>query len=381
MRVQVTKGKFKKIRELNRRRNYFMKRLRYILRILLVKTLWDKSGLSNVDLSSAKKVLLMRNEGTLGDAIVDSPLVKSLHDSGYIVDFLLSTSNRQIMQYNPNIRHIYETANLDSESFLKNITHNIPQETIKELANNQYDIVIDPSLFDMPAHRMLLLRQINPKSVIGFNKWPCIKRYSKSFDFDALNNHVSDANHMIADYLGLNKEHIDNYEIYIPDDVHTEVNEYVEKISGHKVVINIFASNQDRSLSQEQLLSIIARLQTDFPNIHIILLDHQNKITVPLPDKVTINPFRSLHHTMALISQADLVISPDTSIVHMAATWRRPLIAIYRDIPTNNRLWAPGYAQARQILIRSGKLHQQQDIDSLIMAELDPEWIATLKQD
>ncbi len=41
-----------------------------------------------------------------------------------------------------------------------------------------------------------------------------------------------------------------------------------------------------------------------------------------LPEKVRINPFKTLHHAMALIADADLVISPDTSVVHMAAAWR-----------------------------------------------------------
>ena len=31
--------------------------------------------------------LLMRNEGAVGDVVVDSALVKCLHQSGYIVDF------------------------------------------------------------------------------------------------------------------------------------------------------------------------------------------------------------------------------------------------------------------------------------------------------
>jgi ADP-heptose:LPS heptosyltransferase len=75
---------------------------------------------------------------------------------------------------------------------------------------------------------------------------------------------------------------------------------------------------------------------------------------------------------MALIAQADLIISPDTSIVHMAAAWQKPLIAIYKDVRLNNQLWAPGYENARQIIIKCGKVHQQQDIASLIMAEIDP---------
>ncbi len=51
---------------------------------------------------------------------------------------------------------------------------------------------------------------------------------------------------------------------------------------------------------------------------------------------------------MALIAQAELIISPDTSVVHMAAAWNKPLIAVYKDVLLNNRLWAPGYDNARR---------------------------------
>ena len=100
--------KFNKIRELNRRRNYFTKKVRNALRVGVAKALWDRRRRQPVDLSSAKTVLLMRNEGAVGDVVVDSALVKCLHQSGYIVDFLLTTSNSQVMRYNPRIRHIYE---------------------------------------------------------------------------------------------------------------------------------------------------------------------------------------------------------------------------------------------------------------------------------
>lgn len=109
------------------------------------------------------------------------------------------------MRYNPRIRHIYEAENVDSAGYLHKFTHNVPQSVITELANNKYDIVIDPSLFDIPVHRMLLLRQIKPRAVLGFNKWPSIKHYSKSFDFDCENWHVSKTFSFIADYLQLDK--------------------------------------------------------------------------------------------------------------------------------------------------------------------------------
>ena len=36
--------------------------------------------------------------------------------------------------------------------------------------------------------------------------------------------------------------------------------------------------------------------------------------------------------------------------MNMAAAWKKPLIAVYKDVRMNNRLWAPGYDKARQII-------------------------------
>ncbi|HHG8772506.1 TPA: glycosyltransferase family 9 protein [Raoultella planticola] len=368
--VQGSPRKFKKIRELNRRRNYFTKKVRNVMRVYIAKTLWDRHTRSAADLSSAKTVLLMRNEGAVGDVVVDSALVKCLHESGYVVDFLLTQSNSQVMRYHPGIRYIYEAENVDSASFLRKFRHNVPKSVINELANNKYDIVIDPSLFDIPVHRMLLLRQIKAKAVLGFNKWSSINHYTKSFEFDCINWHVSKTFALIADYLQLDQRHLQTYDLHIPQEVSRQVAQYLASVEGRKVVINIFAGHPDRSLSQEQLAIIISRLRESYPDVHIILLDHRNEIRIPLPERVSVNPFKTLHHAMGLIAGADMIISPDTSVVHMAAAWNKPLIAIYKDVQLNNRLWAPGYDNARQIVVKCGKVHQSQEVVDLVMAEI-----------
>lgn len=371
--VQVSPRKFKKIRELNRRRNYFIKKVRNVVRVHIAKAFWDSRTRCEADLSSAKTVLLMRNEGAIGDVVVDSALVKCLHEAGMTVDFLLTKSNSQVMRHNPCIRHIYEAENVDSADYLRKFTHNVPKSVINELANNKYDIVIDPSLFDIPVHRMLLLRQIKAKSVLGFNKWPSINHYTRSFDFDCENWHVSKTFAFIADYLKLDKRYLQSYDLHIPQDVYEQVRDYLATLDGVKVVINIFAGHQDRSMSQEQLATLINRLRTDHPDLNIILLDHRNEIRIPLAEKVSVNPFKTLHHCMALIAQADLIISPDTSVVHMAAAWKKPLVAVYKDVRMNNRLWAPGYENAQQIIVKCGKVHQMGNLPDLIMSAIPPE--------
>ncbi len=362
--------KFNKIRELNRRRNYFTKKVRNALRVGVAKALWDRRRRQPVDLSSAKTLLLMRNEGAVGDVVVDSALVKCLHQSGYIVDFLLTTSNSQVMRYNPRIRHIYEADPVTSADFLRKFNHNVPRDVINELANNKYDIIIDPSLFDIPVHRLRLFRQIKAKSVLGFNKWPSIKHYSHSFDFDCQRWHVTKTFELIADYLQLDTRGLDAYDLAVPGPIMQEVAQYLASLSGKAVVINIFAGHADRSLSQTQLAELLDKLLARHPGSAAILLDHRREIRIPLPPEVVINPFNTLHHAMALIAQAELIISPDTSVVHMAAAWNKPLIAVYKDVLLNNRLWAPGYDNARQIIVKCGKVHQHRGLVDRIIAAL-----------
>lgn len=55
----------------------------------------------------------------------------------------------------------------------------------------------------------------------------------------------------------------------------------------------------------------------------------------------------------------------------------KPLIAVYKDVRMNNRLWAPGYDKARQIIVKCGKVHQLESLPDLIMSEIDP---GTLQQ-
>ncbi len=119
---------------------------------------------------------------------------------------------------------------------------------------------------------MLLLRQIKPRAVLGFNKWPSIKHYSKSFDFDCENWHVSKTFSFIADYLQLDKKSLQSYDLHIPQDISQQVRDYLAALNGRNVVINIFAGHQDRSMSQAQLATLIARLCEDYPDVNIILL-------------------------------------------------------------------------------------------------------------
>ncbi|CAH5268489.1 glycosyltransferase family 9 protein [Serratia marcescens] len=369
--VSISTGRFRKIREWNRRRNYYLKRVRLSIKIYIAKLIWDKRRKSVFDVKSVKTILLLRNEGTIGDVVVSTPLVKCLYESGFTVDILLTKSSSAVMKHNAYIRNIYEAGDSNNEMFLKRFAHTVDKSTIKMLNENDYDLVVDLCLFDIPVHRMMLFSDINARFVLGFNKWSCINHYSKSISFENGKEHVTKATALVAHAVGINLKNRRDYDLHIPDDITFEVREYLsgwkDKI---KIVINAFTGSPERNLSKEQVARLVDMLNKKSKNIKLIILDHRRELDVSLPDSAVINPFDSLHHVMALIREVDMIISPDTSIVHISAAWNKALICVYKNVTDNNDLWGPGYENARQIIVNSRKIADVDNVPELILHEI-----------
>lgn len=101
------------------------------------------------------------------------------------------------------------------------------KSTIRTLYENNYDLVVDLCLFDTPVHRMMLFRDINAKSVLGFNKWNCINHYSKSISFENGKEHVTNAISLVAHNMGLDFANNQAYDLHIPDAIVREVRNYL----------------------------------------------------------------------------------------------------------------------------------------------------------
>ncbi|WP_037383340.1 glycosyl transferase, partial [Serratia sp. DD3] len=176
--ISISTGRFRKLREWNRKKNYYLKEVRLNIKIYFAKILWDKRRKEVFDIKSVKTILLLRNEGTIGDVVISTPLVKGLYEAGYTVDLLLTKSSSVAIKHNPYVRDVYEADDCNNAVFLKSFKHAVADATINKLNKNNYDLIIDLCLFDTPVHRMMLFRDINAKFVLGFNKWSCINHYS-----------------------------------------------------------------------------------------------------------------------------------------------------------------------------------------------------------
>lgn len=355
VRITVSKGPFKKIREWNRRKNYYLKEVKLEARKSIAKLLWDKRKKVSFEPDSVKTILLVRNEGKLGDIIVSMPLIRSLHQDGYAVDLLVTEACYDIIKYSPFIRHIYKSGNCSYNHYLKSFYHTVSKATMKKLNRNKYDLIIDPCLSETPVHRMKLFRDINARFVIGLNKKSDISHYTVSVPYKNEKQHVTELLSLISKSIGVKATGNFTYSLHFPDVVLDEVRHFLSPWENKKkIIINAFAGTPERNFSQQQLLKIINMINNNSREVKVIILDHRNEIAVPLPGNVVKNPFYTLHHVMALIKESDVVITPDTSIVHISAAWKKPLIAVYKNAPNNN-MWAPGYENASHIIVHDDK--------------------------
>ncbi len=65
-----------------------------------------------------------------------------------------------------------------------------------------------------------------------------------------------------------------------------------------------------------------------------------------------VRPVRSFHEFAGVINAFDLLLTPDTSVVHLAAAWRIPLVGLYRADPRTTP-WVP-YGTPHRAIVRDG---------------------------
>lgn len=113
---------------------------------------------------------------------------------------------------------------------------------------------------------------------------------------------------------------------------------FPDNSEGRIAYLNTIARHADRCLTQTQADALI---QTLFMNGYDKIIIHSRSSCAPSNNKIQQLPELSFQQLAALISEMNLVVTPDTSVTHLAACYNIPTMVIF---PPNDRdLW-PQYA-------------------------------------
>lgn len=116
------------------------------------------------------------------------------------------------------------------------------------------------------------------------------------------------------------------YELYIPEDKENRAAEYFKQVAGNNKIIIFNGEGSDKNISSAKITETLKQLLNYFPEYHFFILgysaytDKYTEIisTVNSPN-LHITYKTDIQDTFALIKTADLLISVDTALIHIAS--------------------------------------------------------------
>jgi ADP-heptose:LPS heptosyltransferase len=312
----------------------------YILRRLTQKIHND------FDIKDAKNVLFLRYD-RIGDMVITTPVFRELKLAypDISITVLASKANQGVLLNNPYVDHIIT-------NHKNNLLQDLP--SLWQLRKQQFDVCVEFDHSVIP-HAIIRLKIIKPKKVISVKK---DGRYGVDgselslYDFytEKPNNaHFRDIWLTTLKLFGI-KPKSNHYDLFVTDDQQKQaqdfVNQYPDKIL---VGINLEGAVKGKKIKFQELWKICKGLYGGNNNIQIIILTTPNNLQ-SVSKKVSessLNYVVASYKTntilaaAALINQLDLIITPDTSIVHIASAFNKPIVTIHENNQDSYQLFSP----------------------------------------
>ena len=358
-------------------------------RLKIGKYIWDRKdkvkileGNGFLEENDIKSILFLRYDGKIGDMVVNSLMFREIKK--VYPDIKIGVVARgaaiDIIKDNPNVDKIYEY--YKDRKKIKDLALKIKEE--------KYDLLIDFSEM-LRVNQMMLINLCGARINIGLDRkdWKLFDLSIESGKDFKWTEHITNRYLAYLIKLGLKKESIDiSYDIYLKDEKKYETFFYKIK-ENKKLILNPYGASKHKSFNIETLENIITYLKDK--DIAIILVYFGDKYkeleflekkykSVYIPKKI-----ESILNTAILIKKSDYVISPDTSIVHIASAFNKKMITVYPPkggkYGIDHLVWAPK-SKYKKVIFCKDKTgnYDEIDINTFDFDEMKEEILKMLEQ-
>lgn len=292
------------------------------------------------DLSGNKKILIVRL-GKIGDIIITSSVFNILKNKfpGIHISLITLKKNRDVLKYNPNIDKIYFTN--------KNILLYL---LLFRLKRTRYDLILD--LNDDPSRTSGTIRKIlqsEETAGFDFNITPkpgiAVRRPDKG------STHIIERIRTLLHEVGIEPGKDDLKPVlFLGKSELKEVKAQLKKdaVKSRIIAINLSAGAPIRYWPVEKWNELINRITKKYTDYRFLLLSTttdkilRKKISNTIPDTRLIPQiYDSFQHYASYICNSDLLISADTSAVHIASSFNKPQIVLFPGVEWNFVSWKP----------------------------------------
>lgn len=334
------------------------------LRLQIGKFLLDKKsvGVGN-NAVPPSKILFLRYDGKIGDYIVSSFVFREIKKQApqTHIGVVCSRKNAYLFEENPYIDQLYFVRTKNIADYLR---------CGKRLAAERYDVVIDPTVL-LRNRDLFFLRTIAATCYVGYEKTDY-----KLFDLNVRDEkqHFSSVYRQALALVGFNN--IDTgYDVPLRAENHAAVKAWsAENGLEDFIALNLFGAGSARRFNEVKMREVLDYLTRNTPKPIVLLAfpDVMAKLVslaAQFKGVFVYEKTRTIFDTIELIRFADLLISPDTSVVHIAAGLNKKIIALYSTDEQNFAHWHPNNRNETHIL------RFKQSVNEISATEINTAWL------
>jgi len=344
------------------------------LKAYLLRLLTKKKNLP-FDLKKSKKVLILKYD-RIGDMVVTTPIFRELKNAypNISISVLASEENKDVIRYNPYIDKIYI-------NYKNSILRDLP--TLLKLRKIFFDVCFELEHSVIP-HAIFRLKIINPKKIISIHK---DGRYGvkgselQLYDYFTKKDKKSHFGKIWLDtliFFGV-KPSNNKYDFFLSNIERDRAKNFISSLGNKiKIGINIEGSFPEKTIQKKELGQICRGLYSHCSNIVIVILASPHKISqkkkiiseLGLDYVVPSYTTETIIDAAAIVEQLDLIITPDTSIVHIASSFDKPVVSIHENNKDSFRLWSPSSTLSKTVFAKSSYGLFDYDVDEIIKYSL-----------
>lgn len=283
-----------------------------------------------IDMNRVQKILIIHPQ-RVGDLIVATPLFAEIKKNYPYVEIfaLITRSNEQLLKNNPHVEKLffYEEGKTNSKEYA---------ELINLLKQEKFDLVIDLQNTFFTWQRVTIPYRTGARYRIGFMRWG-YRGFINTHEIDINNNWDNKHPLLALNSLNIKIDEI-KYDIFLSKEDEDHVSRLLKEAGIEKdqyIIINpgnysdfktwpgdSYAEVADFLINNYKCKIIFTGIKNEYNFSEGIIKIMKNKAVnfVGKTDLITY---------CALIKHAKLVITPDSSAVHIASAFNVPTIAFY----------------------------------------------------
>lgn len=188
-----------------------------------------------------------------------------------------------------------------------------------------------------------------------------------TMDFSA---HMALKNCALLDLLGIRYSQEECRPALAPLPLPPELTGFLSQLDNKKFTgINISAGEPNRVWPETKWNDLICR----FPDRYFIVLSGPNELEIKKriershTNVITSPATRNLYEALRIVEKLDLLVTPDTSLVHIASAAKTPVIGLYREAPQDITRFGPFRIQSELAISSTGEVAGI-DVDSVVSA-------------